>query len=129
MSRATVTAVVGMLVVGIAFVLAGCSGGGGGASSPYGKAPACPLLAQLARTGETVARADVSDPTAFNATLEAAVTKYVSTANKLRTAVPEHLRGDVERMISAVQQERFADAVSERAAIDRYARSTCKTTT
>ena len=123
MSRAVVAS-----VVGLAFVLAGC-GGGGRASNPYGDSPACPLLAQLARTGQTVERADVSDPTAFDATLRSAVRKYVRTANRLRDAVPKHLQRDVERMIAAVQQQRFADAVSQRAAIDAYARSTCKTST
>ena len=121
MSRAVVAAVVGVCV------LAGCSFGGGHASNPYGDSPACPLLAQLARTGQTVARADVSDPTAFDATFRAAVTKYVDTAHKLRDAVPKHLRGDVERMIAAVREQRFADAVRERAAIDSFARTTCKT--
>jgi hypothetical protein len=71
----------------------------------------------------------VSDPTAFDTTLRAAVTKYVDTATRLRTAVPKHLRGDVDGMIAAVRHQRFADAVSERAAIDSYARSTCKTST
>jgi hypothetical protein len=71
----------------------------------------------------------VSDPDAFDTALRAAVTEYVRTANQLRTAVPKQLRSDVERMIAAVRQKRFADAASERAAIDSYARSTCKTTT
>src|SRR5262245_20681364 len=82
MKRAVVSAVAAAV-----FVLAGCSGGG--SASPYGDAPACPLLAQLARTGETVAQADVSDPEAFDSTLRAAVTQYVSTATELRAAVPE----------------------------------------
>jgi hypothetical protein len=126
MARAVVAAV-GMTAVGMAFVLAGC--GGGGSANPYGDSPACPLLAQLAETGQTVATADVSDPSAFDTTLRAAVTKYVHTAKQLRTAVPEQLRGDVDRMIAAVREQRFTDAVSERAAIDAYARSTCKTST
>ena len=112
-------------LVGAAVVLAGCSGGG--SASPYGAAPACPLLAELARTGQTVARADVSDPVAFDAKLRTAVTRYVHTATELRAALPEHLRPDVERMIGAVRARRFADAAKERAAIDTYARSTCKT--
>ena len=124
MSRAVVAS-----LVGLAFVLAGCSGWGGGASNPYGDSPACPLLAQLARAGQTVEHADVSDPTAFDATLRSAVRTYVYTANKLRDAVPKQLQGDVERMIAAVRRRRFADAVTERAAVDTYARSTCKTST
>jgi hypothetical protein len=124
MSRAGIAA-----VVGIAFALAGCGGGGGGASNPYGKAPACPLLAELARTGQTVERADVSDPNTFDATLETAVSRYVETATKLRGAVPKHLQPDVQRMISAVRRKQFADAVSARTDIDDYAHAHCKTTT
>ena len=93
----------------------------------FGDAPACPLLAQLALTGQKVATADVSDPTSFDATLKAAVKKYVSTAKKLRAAVPDHLRPDVERMIAAAQHEQFADTTTQRAAIDSYPRSNCKT--
>ena len=75
---------VGAVAVGVALILAGCSGGGGSVATRFGDAPACPLLAQLALTGQKVATADVSDPTSFDATLKAAVKKYVSTAKKLR---------------------------------------------
>ena len=64
-------------------------------------ASACPLLAQLAKTGETVAKADVTDPGKFNATLRSAVDEYVRTARRLRGAVPLGLRADVERLLAA----------------------------
>jgi uncharacterized protein YbjT (DUF2867 family) len=116
MSRAVVA---GILLV--AFALAGC----GGKGNPYGAAPACPLLADLARTGQTVAQADVSDPDAFDATMRDATKAYLSTAKKLRDAVPANLEGDVDRMITAAEQQRFADATAARARVDAYARANC----
>ena len=108
-------------IVGFAFVLTGCSGGG----NPFGSSPACPLLAQLAQTGQTVASADISDPAAFDATMRDAIKSYVRTAKKLRDAVPVELRDDVDRMIAAAEQRRFGDATAARANIDAYARSYC----
>ena len=108
-------------IVGIAFALTGC----GGKANPYGAAPACPLLADLAQTGQTVARADVADPDAFDATMHEATKAYVRTAEKLRDAVPENLKVDVDRMIAAAQQQRFADANTARSRIDAYARAHC----
>ena len=86
---------------------------------------ACPLLAQLAKTGETVARADVADPAKFDATLRSAVTEYVRTAQRLRSAVPLALRADVERLVAAAEQYRFADATTARAALNSYERAKC----
>jgi glutamine synthetase type III len=120
MSRAGIVAVVALTA------LAGCGGGGGGASS---SSAACPLLTELARTGRSVEQADVSDPNTFADTLQAATTRYVETATKLRDAMPKHLQGDVQQMITAVRRERFADAVNARTKIDAYARANCKTTT
>jgi hypothetical protein len=120
MSRAVVA---GVALLSVA--LAGCSGGGN-PIHPFGAAPACPLLAQLARTGESVQHADVSDPDTFDATLRSAVVSYVRTAQRLRSAVPARLRVDVDRMISAAQAHRFSDADSARSDIDAYARSVCK---
>jgi hypothetical protein len=108
-------------VIGVALALAGCSGEG----NRYGAQPACPLLADLVRTGQTVARADVNDPAAFDATLRDATKAYVRTATELRDAVPENLKVDVERMIVAAQQRRFDDATSARSRIDAYARENC----
>jgi hypothetical protein len=120
MSRAVVA---GVALLSVA--LAGCSGGGN-PIRPFGAAPACPLLAQLARTGESVQHADVADPDAFDATLRSAVVSYVHTAQRLRSAVPARLRVDVDRMISAAQARRFSDADGARSDIDAYARSVCK---
>jgi len=115
---------VGAGVVVLALALAGCAGGS--ADAAFGASKACPLLADLAQTGQTVAHADVSDPAAFDQTIRDATTEYVRSARKLRDAVPKGLRGDVERMIAAVQQRRFADADGARARIDAYARGVCK---
>ena len=122
MARAVVAGIVGLSVA-----LAGCSGGST-ALKPFGPAPACPLLAQLAVTGQTVATANVSDPDAFDATMRAAVASYVRTAKVLRTTVPVNLRGDVDRMIAAARAHRFADAETARDAIDEYEKAACKTT-
>ena len=119
MSRAVAA---GILVGALA--LGGCSG----KDNPYGAQPACPLLADLVETGQTVARADVSDPAAFDAALRDATKAYVRTANKLRDAVPENLKGDVERMITAAEQRRFDDATTARSRIDEYARDNCTLT-
>jgi hypothetical protein len=118
--RAVVAVVV---VLSIATLLAACSN-----DSPASSASAaCPLLAQLGKTGQTVAQADVSDPASFDRTLRAATTQYVATARRLRAAVPGGLRRDVDRLIAAVQQRRFADATSARAHLDDYAHVACKT--
>ena len=115
------TRAVAIAVIGAALVLSACSGG---AAKIAGSSP-CPLLAQLAKTGETVARADVTDPAKFNATLRSAVNEYVRTARRLRTAVPLGLRADVERLLAAAEQYRFTDAMPARAAIAEYARTKC----
>lgn len=119
MSRAVAAA-----FIGATLVLSACGGGDG---KSIATTTACPLLARLAQTGETVARADVSDPVKFDATLRSAVDKYVRTAQELRAVVPLGLRGDVERLVAAAQQYRFADATSARADIDKYARAKCST--
>jgi len=119
MSRAVAA---GILVVALA--LGGCRA----KDDPYGAEPACPLLADLVKTGQTVARADVSDPAAFDATLRDATKDYVATASKLRDAVPANLKGDVERMITAAEQRRFDDARTARSRIDEYARANCTLT-
>ena len=110
-------------VVVLALALGGCAGG---SADAVGASKACPLLADLAETGQTVARADVSDPAAFDHTIRDATTEYVRTARKLRDAVPPALRPEVERMIAAVERHRFADANGARARIDAYARAACK---
>jgi hypothetical protein len=116
------TRAVAVAVVGMALVVSACAGG-----DPKGIAgeSACPLLAQLAKTGDTVAKADVTDPAKFNATLRSAVDDYVRTARQLRGAVPLGLRADVERILAAAEQYRFSDAKTARADIDEYARTKC----
>ena len=108
----------------ISIAVASCSGNSG--AQPFAKAPACALLAKLAQTGQTVQNADVSDPAAFQATLQTAVKSYVRTARQLRSAVPARLSSDVDRMIAAVSESRFDDAAAARSDIDAYARSACK---
>jgi hypothetical protein len=120
MSRAVVAG-----VALLAIALAGCSGRGS-ALRPFERAPACALLAQLAVTGQNVAHADVSDPSAFEATLHSAVSSYVRTAQRLHAVVPARLQPDVQQMIAAAQRNHFSDAAHARAEIDTYARSTCK---
>ena len=114
---------VGAGVVVLAFTLSGCSGG---SADAFHGSKACPLLSQLADTGETVARADVSDPVAFDHTVRDATVEYVRTGRELRDVVPSALRADVDRMIAAVQQRRYADGNAARAHVDAYARAVCK---
>ena len=116
------TRAVAVAVVGMALVASACAGGD---AKAIAGASACPLLAQLAKTGETVAKADVTDPGKFNATLRSAVDEYVRTARRLRGAVPLGLRADVERLLAAAEQYRFSDAKTARADIDKYAREKC----
>jgi hypothetical protein len=106
------------------FMVAGCSGGGKASSSD--SAP-CSILAELAQTGQTVASANLSDPSAFDKTLRTAVVSYVRTARRLREAVPENLRPQVTLMIAAAEQHSFNDASAARAKIDNYASANCKT--
>jgi hypothetical protein len=118
MIRARATAVLGAVLV-----LSACAGS---TAKSAGSTNPCVLLAQLAQTGETVARADIADPAKFDATLHAAVNRYVRTAQRLRSTVPARLRGDVERLVAAAQQYRFDDATTARAALDSYERAKCR---
>ena len=125
MSRAAQATVVAA-VIALTMSLASCSAKSDHhATPPFLTPPACPLLADMAKTGRTVAAADVGNPVAFNATLHTAVTQYVDIAHRLRSAVPDRLRSDVDQLETAAQQYRFDDAAAARAAIDAYARSTC----
>ena len=117
------TRAVAAAIVGAALVLSACSNGGTSAAA----ASPCPLLAELARTGDSVATADVADPAKFDETLRSAVADYVRTARSLRSAVPPALRPDVERLVAAAEAYRFTDAVAARANIDEYARTECET--
>ena len=121
MSRAVVAG-----VAAVSIALTGCASHHNASRSQ--SSPACPLLAQLASTGLTVAHANVSDPDAFERTLRAAVASYLRTAQRLQTAVPERLRADVEHMILAIRTDHFSDAKGARSQIDAYERSTCRST-
>ena len=123
MRRAFLT---GCSVAAAALIFAACSGSS--AAKPFGAAPACPELAQLARTGEAVAHTAVADPAAFDAALNNAVSRYVHVAERLRASVPVRLRPDVDRMIAAARRRRFSDAEAARSQIDDYAQAVCKST-
>jgi hypothetical protein len=114
-------------VAAVSIALAGCAGHRS-AIRPSKSPPSCPLLAQLARTGLTVAHANVADPDEFEMTLHAAVTSYLRTARRLQAVVPARLRADVERMIFAVRTDHFSDAERARSDVDDYERATCKST-
>ena len=75
-----------------------------------------------------MAHANVADPDEFEATLQAAVTNYLQTAERLQAAVPARLRADVQRMIVAVQARHFSEGERARSDIDIYARSMCNST-
>ena len=115
-----------MVAVVVLAVLAanGCSGGSK-KSGPGGKPASCALIADLDTTVASVAKADVSDPDAFNATLNTAIKKYVATVRQLKAVTPASLQSDLDRLIAAVDQERFGDASDARAALDEYALTTC----
>jgi hypothetical protein len=114
-------------VAAFSMALAGCAGQRN-AIRRSELPPACPLLTQLARTGSTVAHANVSDPDEFEATLPAAVATYLRTAHRLQAAVPARLHADVERMILAVRSDHFSQAEHAPSDIDEYAHSTCRST-
>jgi len=116
------------MVVCVVACLGACSGNSAaGNRSTAPKASPCPLVAQLDQTAATVARADVSDPAAFQLTLAAAVDRYVATVRALQRVAPENLRPDLDRMEAAVHQYRFEDAASARASLDAFAASACGT--
>jgi hypothetical protein len=110
------------LALASALVSGACSRGGDGAASAES---VCPLIARLDAATAAVARADVSDPDAFERTLDEQVRAYVAAMRELELRVPEELRPDLERMRAAVGQHRFQDAVAARGAFDAYAASKC----
>jgi hypothetical protein len=100
--------------------LAACGGDAGSSSSR-----ACALVERLDETAATVAAADVSDPEAFERTLADAVTRYADTVRELKDLTPPELAPDLDRLLAAVQQRRFHDAIGLRASLDTYAASRC----
>jgi hypothetical protein len=116
------------MAVCVVACLAACSGSSGaGNQGTAPKQSPCPLVAQLDQTAATVARADVSDPAAFQLTLTAAVDRYVATVRALKRVAPQNLRPDLDRLEAAVHQYRFEDAASARASVDAFAASACGT--
>ena len=91
---------VGAGTVVLALALSGCSSGGADA---LGASKACPLLTQLAETGHTVARADVSDPATFDHTIRDATTEYVRIARRLRDAVVRRGEWEEPRIFAEIQ--------------------------
>jgi hypothetical protein len=106
--------------------ITGCSSGSQGSSKSKG---ACALIAKLDDTAAAVARADVSDPSAFKKTLDAAVVRYLATLRSLRPRVSASAQRSVDRVIADVQQLRFDDARTDRAELDDYAEHECGRTT
>ncbi len=111
-------------VVVVVLIAGGCSGGSK-KSGPSGKPASCALIAQLDEIVGVVAHANVSDPEAFNAALNTAVTKYVATVKQLKSETPANLQPDLDRLIAAVDQERFDDAADARVSLDQYALTEC----
>ena len=112
------------LLVLALLVTGGCSGGSKKSGSA-GKPASCALIAQLDTIVATVSHADISDPDAFNKTLNTAVTKYVDTVRQLKAVTPATLQSDLDRLTAAVDQERFSDATDARASLDEYALTAC----
>ena len=102
----------------------------GACSSPLthnkaGKSPACPLIADLDRITADVQQADVSDPVKFKVTLDSAVKRYVATIERLKNVAPADLDDDLDKVAASVQQYRFQEALTDRAAIDDFAAQEC----
>jgi hypothetical protein len=112
------------LLVVLLVAAAGCARGGG-AGRADDRTSACERIAELDGIAGSVAAADLSDPAAFERTLDDAVARYVATVERLRPVVPETLRPDLDRHAAAVEQHRFADASGSRASLDSYAATTC----
>jgi hypothetical protein len=118
----------GIWIVGALLVpalVSGCSHVTGSKSSKSGQPPACALIARLDEIANTVARADVHDPTAFNATLTKAVHDYVANVQGLLAIAPGNLHSGLSRVEADVQQLRFEAALTDRAELDAYAARTC----
>jgi hypothetical protein len=117
-----------LMVLPAAIGAAGCSSGAGGGSKGGAsrKGGGCALVADLDDTAAAVARADVSDPVGFKATLDAAVTHYVRTARALRPLVPVDVQSSVDQVAADVQQYRFKDALADGAPLDAYAAHACR---
>lgn len=99
-------------------IAAGCGGG-------TGTAAACALLGRLDDAAAPVEAADVSDPDAFDAALDEAVSGYVAVLDELRAVLPGDLHRELDRLEAAVTQYRFEDAVDARLVLDEFADREC----
>jgi hypothetical protein len=122
--RRTALSLAGASLVVVA--AAGCSTvSGGSKSTPTGRPVTCTFIAKLDSIADTVAKADVHDPDTFNATLQSAVSDYVSNVKQLRAIAPTDLSSSLQRVEADVQQLRFDAAATDRAPLDAYAARTC----
>lgn len=106
-------------------LVAGCSSGGGGGSSS-GSSAACPLVQKLDDIVAGVPAKTVSDPVAFEKSLQTAVDQYAETVRELKATVPASLHADLDLVEASVKQYRFPDALTHRASLDAYAQRECK---
>ena len=108
-------------------LLSSCSGSSTGSkASPSGARPGtCTFVARLDAIADSVAQADVHDPTAFKRTLDTAVHEYVTNVRELRAVAPVDLHDGLERVEADVQQYRFDAALTDSAALDAYAARSC----
>lgn len=114
-----------LAVVSLLVTAYGCTGDGGGVLGSGNDDATCRLVERLAATAQTVEQADISDPDAFEAALDVAVLEYSATVDDLLDVAPKSLRDDLERMKAAVEQYRFEDAITARAALDDYTARAC----
>jgi hypothetical protein len=110
--------------------LAACSGGGGDATSGStgggtGPAATCAALDDLAGTAQAMEQADVTDPEAFERTLERSVEQYTERLDALRDVAPESLQRAIDRVERAVDKHDFPAALTARAPLDAYATNEC----
>ena len=110
-------------IVALGLVVGACSTGG--ASSGSSKDEVCALVARLDDTASTVAKADVSDPTRFEKTMDAAAKDYVDTVRALRRLVPDRVHGDLDRLEAAVDQRDFGEALDARRALESDDATAC----
>jgi hypothetical protein len=111
-------------VVPILVLCAACSGSGKTHGSGSTKS-ACALVARLDETAAAVGRLDLTDPVAFNRDLRDAAAKYAATVAELRPLVPVDVQAGLDRLEADVNQLRFDDASTDRAALDAYAAEKC----
>ncbi len=115
--------IVGVLIFVV--TLASCGSSGGSKSSKSAHPSACSFVSKLDDIANSVARADVHDPTTFKKTLDDAAHSYVANVRELRAVAPVELRSGLARVEADVQQYRFDAALTDRAALDAYAARPC----